>query len=185
MKAMLFRRQSFYTKQSPSGWILFICVHIFTVLRGSRHFSKSTLRKNMFLTVWHWWYNGYPALLGSKRLVVQSHVGAALIPPKSVAFPVLCACADVGSSPWYSSCVHSSAVSKSLSLGRRGKTPWGKSPGSNVVFAQQCLGQRYGLKTLSTTRKPPFITKFGLRLQVQASGFQLTTPILKAARSNN
>ena len=42
--------------------------------------------------------------------------------------------------------------------------------------AQQCLGQRYGLKTLSTTRKPPFLTKFGLRLQVQASGFELTTP---------
>ena len=51
--------------------------------------------------------------------------------------------------------------------------------------AQQCLGQRYGLKTLSTTRKPPFRTKFGLRLQVQASGFELTTPILEAARSNH
>ena len=25
--------------------------------------------------------------------------------------------------------------------------------------AQQCLGQRYGLKTLSTTRKAPFLTK--------------------------
>ena len=46
--------------------------------------------------------------------------------------------------------------------------------------AQQCPGQRYGLKTLSTTRKPPFLAKFGLRLQVQAPGFQLTTPILEA-----
>ena len=56
-----------------------------------------------------------------------------------------------------------------------------------VVFfgEQQCLGQRYGLKTLSTTRKPPFLTKFGLRLQVQASGFELTTPILEAACSNH
>ena len=51
--------------------------------------------------------------------------------------------------------------------------------------AQQCLGQRYGLKTLSTTKKPPFLTKFGLRLQVQAYGFELTTPILEAARSNH
>ena len=51
--------------------------------------------------------------------------------------------------------------------------------------AQQCLGQRYGLKTLSTTRKPPFLTKFGLRLQVQASGFELTTPILEAVSSNH
>ena len=51
--------------------------------------------------------------------------------------------------------------------------------------AQQCLGQRYGLKTLSTTRKPPFLTKIGLRLQVQASNFELTTPILEAARSNH
>ena len=50
--------------------------------------------------------------------------------------------------------------------------------------AQQCLGQRYGLKTLLTTRKPPFLTKFGLRFQVQASGFELTTPILEAARFN-
>ena len=51
--------------------------------------------------------------------------------------------------------------------------------------AQQCLGQRYGLKALSTTRKPPFLTKFALRLQVQASEFELTTPILEAARSNH
>ena len=59
----------------------------------------------------------------------------------------------------------------------------------NVCFrwfkAQQCLGQRYGLKTLSTTRKLPFLTKFGLRLQVQASGLELTTPLLEAARSNH
>ena len=48
--------------------------------------------------------------------------------------------------------------------------------------AQQCLGQWYGLKTLSTTRKPPSLTKFGLRLQVQASGFEL---ILEAACSNH
>ena len=32
---------------------------------------------------------------------------------------------------------------------------------------------------------PPFLTKFVLRLQVQASGFELTTPKLKAARSNH
>ena len=51
--------------------------------------------------------------------------------------------------------------------------------------AHQCLGQRYGLKTLSTTRKPPFLMKFGLRLQVQASGFKLTTPIFEAERSNH
>ena len=51
--------------------------------------------------------------------------------------------------------------------------------------AQQCLGQWYVLKTLSTTRKPSFLTKFGLRLQVQASGFELTTPKLEAARSNH
>ena len=51
--------------------------------------------------------------------------------------------------------------------------------------AQQCLDQRYGLKTLSTTRKPPFLTKFGLRLQVQASGFKLTTPILTDACSSH
>ena len=31
----------------------------------------------------------------------------------------------------------------------------------------------------------PFLTKFGLRLQGQASGFDLTTPILEAARSNH
>ena len=43
----------------------------------------------------------------------------------------------------------------------------------------------YGLKTLSTTRKPPFLTKFGLRLPVQASGFELTTAIVEAARSNH
>ena len=47
----------------------------------------------------------------------------------------------------------------------------------SVVFcrfkAQQCLGQRCGLKTLYTTRTPPFLTKFGLRLQVKASGFKL------------
>ena len=29
------------------------------------------------------------------------------------------------------------------------------------------------------------VTKFGLRLQVQASGFEHTTPILEAARSNH
>ena len=53
-------------------------------------------------------------------------------------------------------------------------------------FKAQQLGQRYGLNTLSTTtRKPPFLTKFGLRLQVQASGFELTTPILEAVRSNH
>ena len=51
--------------------------------------------------------------------------------------------------------------------------------------AQQCLGHRYGLKTLSTTRKPPFLTKFGLRLQVRSLGIKLTTPILEAARSNH
>ena len=46
-------------------------------------------------------------------------------------------------------------------------------------------GPQYGLQTLSTTRKPPFLTKFGLRLQVQASGFELMNPILEAARSNH
>ena len=51
--------------------------------------------------------------------------------------------------------------------------------------AQQCLGQQYGLKTLSTTRKPPFLTKFGPWLQVQASGFELMTPILEAVFSNH
>ena len=30
--------------------------------------------------------------------------------------------------------------------------------------AHQCLGQRYGLKTLSTTGKPPFLTKLGSAL---------------------
>ena len=43
-------------------------------------------------------------------------------------------------------------------------------------MAQTCLGQGYGLKTLSTNRKLPFLTKFGRRLQVQASGFKLMTP---------
>ena len=43
----------------------------------------------------------------------------------------------------------------------------------------------YSLKTLSTTRKPPFLAKFGLRLQVQASGLELTTPMLEAGRSNH
>ena len=46
--------------------------------------------------------------------------------------------------------------------------------------AQQCLRQWYGLKTLSTTRKPPFLTKVGLRLQVQALDSNSRPPILRA-----
>ena len=37
----------------------------------------------------------------------------------------------------------------------------------------------------SANRKPPFLTKFGLRLHGKALGFDLTTPILEAARSNH
>ena len=44
---------------------------------------------------------------------------------------------------------------------------------------------RMVLRPFTTSRKPPFLTKFGLRLQVQAPGFELTTPILEAARSNH
>ena len=43
------------------------------------------------------------------------------------------------------------------------------------VFAGLRLNNTWAsgtVKTLSTTRKPPFLTKFGLRLQVQALGGQ-------------
>ena len=36
------------------------------------------------------------------------------------------------------------------------------------------------LRPFLQPESPPFLTKFGLRLQVQASGFELTTPILEA-----
>ena len=58
-----------------------------------------------------------------------------------------------------------------------------------VVFAGLRLNNAWAsgtvLRPSSTTRKPPFLTEFGLRLQVQASRFELTTPILEAARSNH
>ena len=49
--------------------------------------------------------------------------------------------------------------------------------------AQQCLGQRYGDPFYN--QKAPFPHEVWSPLQVQASGFELTTPILEAARSNH
>ena len=45
----LFPRQSFYTKQSPSGWILFICVHIFIVSTRLLTLFKITPSWNNFI----------------------------------------------------------------------------------------------------------------------------------------
>ena len=42
--------------------------------------------------------------------------------------------------------------------------------------AQQCLGQRYGLKTLSTTRKSPFLTKFWSPASSASSGIRTHDP---------
>ena len=42
--------------------------------------------------------------------------------------------------------------------------------------AQQCLGQRFGLKTRSTTRKPPFLTKFWSPASSASSGIRTHEP---------